>query len=304
MSLTSKIGHYVSCLKSFAREPRVFLSAGVCAASACPKGYKQHYLIHTMAKVGSKTIVRTIQKSSPTAYLQITHSLANQSVCLAEKSVEALPVKPWKQLDKSRTIQRWITGNELPIKWNVMSPVRDPVARDVSYFFECLPMFYPELVASENVNQLLEKFYEVIEAIDENPASSMMSYVSHPTTWFDDEIKPLFSIDVFDQPFDFDRGFSVYHSPNANLVVPRLEDFDRCLESALCALLNRQKVEILNTNRAADKFERAPFYRLYKEFQSKVAPSQQYLDSVYNSKFSKHFFSSSELEKLQAKWSR
>ena len=283
-------------------EPRIFLSAGTVAAKACPTKYRQHYLVHTMAKVGSKTIVSTIKNSSPSAYVQITHSLTNQSLLRAEKSVEDLAVKPWQLIDKSRSIQRWVKCSDLPIKWNVISPVRDPVARDISFFFECLPMFYPELVTTENVDLLLDKYYLAID--DEAPPNSMMNYVPHPTTWFDDEIMPMFSIDVFDQPFDFDRGFSVYDSENANLIVPRLEDFDRCLEPSLCALLNRKKVKIFNTNLASEKVERAPFYRLYKEFKLRVAPPARYLDSVYSSKFAKHFFLPSELEKLMTTWAR
>ena len=287
-------------IRKIIRSPKPFLSAGMAEIRNRPQGYVDHVLVHAMAKVGSSTIVRTLQNVMPRAYVQHTHSLSVESLHIAEKCFDRMLAPRWKQLDKSRAISRIIRHPPFPIQWKVISPVRDPIARDVSFFFECLPLLCPELTGRSDcrVSELLDAFYKYL---DEH---SPMHFVPHPLHWFDDEIVPLFNIDIYSTPYDHERGFSLYESENARLLVIRLEDFSSSLSDALQSLLCLNRVKIENSNRAIQKTAIHQSYSLYPEFRKQVRFSDRYLDNIYMSKFCNHFYRCSEIERFRSTWKR
>lgn len=282
-----------SDLKGLFLNPGLFVSSGINAVRLSPRAYKEHFLVHTMAKVGSKTIVSSIEAAAPKAYLQITHTLAPASLQRAEQAVDQFG--HWEQLDKSRAISRLVRQNDSGINWNVISPVRDPVARDISFFFESIPILHPSLVDCMEANRLIDVFLRCLSD------DTLGNLVPHPVCWFDEEMLPTFGIDVFSKPFDFATGFSTYHCQNARLVVIRLEDFDKSLTEALSLLLSRPSIEIKNANRASQK-KRKRVYDFYGEFRRNLVLPSAYIDRLYTSKFCTHFYRPDEIDEFRRQW--
>ncbi len=96
-------------------------------------------------------------------------------------------------------LERVIASKE----WKIITLVRDPIARNISSFFEenmmglYDPHFYERYRQGQaQISDFIQTFF------DKYP-----HYL--PLRWFDLEIKAVFNIDVFQDPFDFERQYQM-----------------------------------------------------------------------------------------------
>jgi len=185
--------------------------------------------------------------------------------------------------------------------WKLVTLVREPIARNVSTFFENLEVTakaeaavyavrsayygFDIEVALEKLDPLIELFFERLVH-------------ERPLRYFDDEIKTVFGIDVFDSEFPKDRGFRIYHGDNADLLLIRLENLDSCANSAFKAFLEIDNLALVNTNVATNKV----YAPLYREFKRSICLPQDYVDRMYDSKYTRHFYSEEEIQQFRNRW--
>jgi hypothetical protein len=180
-------------------------------------------------------------------------------------------------------------------KLKIISLVRDPVARNLSSFFENHDIFIPNCIqlyragrigVPEITRQYLEKFHEH----------------TYPLSWFDDEMKRVFGIDVYSDEdlYSRDERVFVYRRDELELLVLRTEDIDNVAQQALQEFLELENLELRNANVAADK----EYSRVYRDFRDQVKLPEEYLTRMYDSKYAKHFYSPQEIQRFYAYWSR
>jgi hypothetical protein len=175
--------------------------------------------------------------------------------------------------------------------WKIISPVREPVARNVGTFFHNLGEFVPDWRERHAAGKLSQAFlrrtFLEIESIHQAPE-----------LWFDAQLKPVFGIDVYASPFPHDSGYKTYWSkPRTPLLVIRLEDMDRVAAEAMHEFLALDGFEIVRSNVGEEK----DYADLYRKFKALPLP-RAYVEKMYASRYARHFYTPEELQRFFQQW--
>jgi len=247
-----------------------------------------------MGKVGSKTVKLSLEKAyENVGYVPpVLHSHVLTNLDDIERAIArefGAHGRDRAVIRDARQLNRIIFKNPA-FRWNVISLVRDPVARNVGTFFDNLPMILPDwrqyYHSSEfNMRDLQNIFFKT-EPI-------------HNTSldWFDRQLKPVFDVDVFATPFPEGIGYHIYHSPRADLLLLRLEDLDRVAADAMQTFLGLNGFKIHNANVGEEK----DYAEIYRDFKQAGLPAE-YVDRIYQSKIATHFYAPAELNAFRRKW--
>lgn len=251
--------------------------------------YKKNPLvIYQMGKVGSETVVRSLACHDLQRPVFRVHSLVEEHIN-AGLSGAGVSFEDYRQRSRhaenglylAKEVARGLHRGH----WQVITMVRDPVAQNVSSFFQLIDLFIPNVVAREQAGELsAADLMDVF--LQHYPADS--NFIN----WFDVEMKPSFAIDVFASDFPKEDGYKIYHEPHAELLLMRLEDVDRCAPVAFREFLNMNDFQIVKKNEAKAK----KYYQLYKKFKAEAVFPRHYIDAVYGSKYASHFYSDAELD--------
>jgi len=177
----------------------------------------------------------------------------------------------------------------------VISLVRDPIARNVSAFFA--PSVNPltgQLHAYAGYDpRLLHEFLEVFPKKEHD----------RPLIWFDEIFKPAAGIDVYATPFPKQKGYKIYEGERYRALVIRTEDLGKKLAKALVEFLGLPDDVMIPVEHKARGQEEVPsIARLYTDFLEKVAMPDWYIERMYGSKYAKHFYSKAALERFTKRW--
>ncbi|MGR5423694.1 putative capsular polysaccharide synthesis family protein [Vibrio harveyi] len=239
-------------------------------------------LIYQMGKVGSSALEKSIPKSIH------LHDLMSIDAEKQISPVRAQLHNPATNYIK-RLLKRLIMSRMLKRKKQVriISLVREPIGRNISMFFQSLPFWMAAKYLNDDSAVRSERSQLLHEAFEE--------HVNHqyPLEWFDNEIKPLTGIDVFTHPFDHELGYQVYQKDNFSLMVVRVDKLDQS-QKAISTFL-QQEVKVQHDNQADNKW----YSPLLVEFKRTFHPKVALIEEMLTSKFTKHFFSASEIEKFK-----
>ncbi|GAK16772.1 LOW QUALITY PROTEIN: capsular polysaccharide synthesis enzyme CpsE [Vibrio sp. JCM 19053] len=114
--------------------------------------------------------------------------------------------------------------------------------------------------------------------------------------WFDNEIKQLTGIDVFNESFNHEVGYQTYHNNNFSLLVIRSDKLTKA-NSAVEDFLG-YPVDVVYENQSDNKW----YSPLMKEFKTQFQPTPEYVEEMLNSKLTKHFFSNTEITDLKQQY--
>jgi hypothetical protein len=200
----------------------------------------------------------------------------------------------------SETINKLLESKELRNQidsqpeqsWNVLTLVREPVAQRVSALFQVMHEYIPnwrekmekgQLTLIELQNMLFEKEEFDVQRLD---------------NWFDEQMKPVWGLDVYQLPFDCDLGYHIYRpNPKISLLIVRLEDLDHVAKQAFFEFIGIKEFSVVHTNTSQEK----PYRELYNQFKALPLPSK-FVDTAYNTRYARHFYSEEELQAFRKKW--
>jgi hypothetical protein len=171
----------------------------------------------------------------------------------------------------------------------VITLVREPIARNISSYFHHLNIIWRQRDAHANV-----PFDRLVEGFLSYPLSAV------PLEWFDREFKAALSIDIYEHPFPREQGFMRLSTDHYEVLVMRHDLDDRQKERCIQELLGVQDVAIRPVNTAAEK----PYAEVYRHFVETVRLPESYISEMLDSKYTRHFYTSEEIERLRAKWLR
>jgi hypothetical protein len=252
-------------------------------------------IVYQMGKVGSMSVVSSLRK----AYLDLSlnvpvhhHHLLNNldeiEQAILKDRLE--PDETIREIQRGRELRHYIEAHPEQ-KWNLISLVRDPVARNVATFFQNLPEIIPDWQ-----KQMRSSTFDI--GILHNIFLEMNTIHNAPDAWFDTQMKPVFGIDVYASAFPTESGYKIYwRQPHANLLVVRLEDLNRIASQALQEFLGLENFVIGHTNTTEGK----EYAELYQAFKEKPLP-HEYVSRMYNTRFARHFYSRIELEMFAKRW--
>lgn len=256
--------------------------------------YKKNPLvIYQMGKVGSETVERSLACHNLQRPIFRVHSLVEDHIN-AGLSGAGVSFKDYRQRSRHAEnglyLAKEIARDLHRGQWQVITMVRDPVAQNVSSFFQLIDLFIPNFAARESAGEL-------------STADLMDVFLTHYTAdsnfinWFDVEMKPSFAVDVFASEFPKNVGYKIYRKPTVELLLMRLEDVDRCAPQAFLEFLNINDFKIVKQNEASKK----QYSQLYARFKAEAVFPRHYVDGVYGSKYARHFYSDAELAAFRRK---
>ena len=180
-------------------------------------------LVYQLGKVGSASIYHSLDITYPGL---VRH---------AHEFNEADPNRKNRQF-----YTKLFKEKESPIK--VIALVRNPIDRDLSRFFQDLK----QIVGAYKYHTLDISFNELQDKLLQ---TANQDYV---VSWFDNNIKQNFGIDVFSEGFS-DSGHQTYNNKNIDLLVMRAEISDNDKENAIKDFLDFKDFKLERYNITADK---------------------------------------------------
>lgn len=163
-----------------------------------------------------------------------------------------------------------------------ISLVRDPIARNLSAFFQNLHLKSENIRDEPNGSVLFKNF---------------VSTYNHdiPLTWFDREFRDQLGIDIFQRPFDKQKLYSYY--PSINTALFRVDCPDDVKSRVLTRILGT-KIDVGRANDGSNK----DYNERYSSVKGQAVFPRVFTERIYNSTFAKHFWTDDELKRLKSKW--
>jgi len=249
-------------------------------------------VVHQMGKVGSESVYASLRGSNLDLPVFHTHFMNPETVRKVTEYYAEKNAPPVDHLIVSRHLYRkFETENRFP--WKLVSMVRDPVAREISSFFQNLPLLYPDLYRKMLIfpksahEELLDLFLQT---------GLNGKYYE---TWFDTEVKEVFGIDVFSTPFSGEKGYGIYKGEKAELLVMRLESLDRTAAIALDEFLGVKSIQLIRKNEGGDK----RYARAYTHFIEASVFPDTFINRMYDSRVTHHFYTDEEISRFRSRWS-
>jgi hypothetical protein len=247
-------------------------------------------VIYQMGKVGSKTVEAGLQHADLPSPICHCHMLNNLDSIEAEALRSRVnPVETLQAVQHARGLRNTLLGTDY-VRCRVVTMVRDPIARNISAFFQNIAEFIPTALeqfdaGDLDVNDVIQRF---LTSFNHNI----------PEGWFDNQLKPVFGIDVFAQYFSPERGYAIYHSTKADLLVIKLEMLDACAQDAMREFLGLEHFELGKVNAAENK----EYKYLYRAFLNTIAFPDGFVERMYESRLARHFYTDRELSQFKRRW--
>jgi putative capsular polysaccharide synthesis protein len=273
--------------KLFGRKMSRFLLRS--SVSRCINQPMPPVLIYTMMKVASTAVSEALR---PIEGLNIfhVHSISPARTRRVREEVRRRGLTSVKKgLDNHEDFAQALADGLIkpghPAK--VIALVREPIARNVSFYFQSLDDLWQTKNAHENI--------ELERLLAEYPDRFMHERV---LAWFDEEFKTVLGIDVYEQPFPREAGFQRIDSGPYEVLIMRHDLDDRVKERCLADLIGVSTVSLTPRNISAQK----PYADVYREFLRRVELPADYVHRLLDSKYARHFYSPEELARIRAKW--
>lgn len=239
-------------------------------------------LIYQMGKVGSTSLEMSLAKA------RHFHTLYSNSPCKIHD--ERRKKRPLRRLMKwfGNGLKQTMIRRRKTVR--IISPVREPYGRNVSMFFQDLPFWmvhYQESTGYDSRREGPEFLYETFETAFDH------FYFDH---WFDKELKRLTGIDIFEYPFDMEKGYSVIRKGRYEVMLIKLEKMDE-LHTAI-----EEFVGYTFAMQSANKGEQKWYACLYRDFMARYRPSERYLNRLYDTKTVRHFYTGEEIEGFKKRY--
>lgn len=184
------------------------------------------------------------------------------------------PVVP--HIEASRKAVDIISGGARPVR--VITIVREPIARNISAFFQNLHAF--ALSHEVPTDQLVEAF--------------KTRYPHNvPLEWFDRELNDGVDFDIFAESFDRDARVGRYSKNAFEFLIMRM-DAELGRQQTEVSEFVGQPVSLVIENSSKTK----PYAAAYQAFKNHLSLEPEYVERMYNSKFAKHFWTENELSQL------
>lgn len=259
---------------------------------------REALLVYQMGKVGSTSVVRSLKALDLGMPVYHVHDLTRDTLDRDEKLYKrefAISGLQPRHLWESQYLLRQIESRGRRCRWKVVTLVRDPIARNISGFFQTLQSefgFDYEKAESMRDDDVVEEVIGIF--------LDRVTWHDYPLTWFDVELKSVFGIDVFASEFPVAKGYKTYEGENADALVLRLENLSDVASEAFREFLEIDGFTLIKGNISSEK----GYYALYRKFLDDIVLPESYIDRMYGSKYAQHFYSEEEIRAFRARWTR
>ncbi len=185
--------------------------------------------------------------------------------------------------------ERWSRAQRLNEPILLITPIREPLTRNISAFFQNFKR--------DTGQEVADRSWEVAEVEE-----LFLQRYPHEVAleWFDVSFRPATGVDIYAEPFPRERKWQVYTRGSMRILVYRT-DLGYPEQLRVVAEFLQQPIEgwVLG-NRAEDK----SYADLYWRFCTEARFPDHYIERLGDSKFCRHFWSRAEIEVNAARWRR
>ena len=245
---------------------------------------EDNILIYQMGKVGSTSLARALGDRA----IQIHNFYPSNEPCSRKPLYRSVLYKKPIHWAFYLAIRLGVRARR---KLRIITLVRDPIGRNISMYFHDLHYWLayyltevrPDRVSSEDPDMLVDCFKETFDH-------------RYPLEWFDRELKRLTGLDVYEHPFDTERGCTKIDKGRVSLLVVQTEKLRDCWPAIeeFCGC----ELEWRDDNLG----ERKWYGSLYAEFLDRLSLSADELDEAYSSNYATFFFSEETRAQLRKRW--
>jgi FkbM family methyltransferase len=180
-------------------------------------------------------------------------------------------------------------------KIKVIASVREPVGLLLSALFDLHAVYFPQGARMDTLSCARLILGDAsIDSTRQQAVASMHQFIQK---WFDWELRRIFEVDVYQQPFPHSQGYAIFETEFARILVHRFENAES-LNGALENFLGRRVPQVFNPN-PLEKKEYAAQYRLA---QRELRLPLSFLSEEYGDKLARHFYTREEREKWMEHW--
>lgn len=236
-----------------------------------------------MAKVGSLSVYFSLKKWTKRQSIFHIHSLSEKEVRDGIKLCFENNIYPGS---KSPV---FLINNKIIDKgksYKIICLFRDPLERNISAFFDALE-FYIENDFNKSFKDLEQLYFEKL-------------HHNYPIDWFDNQFFEATNIDVYNYNFDREQGYKIINENNVGILLMNSSLDDSVKEELIVDFCNLTTFKLNNRNVGSTK----EYANLYKDFKSRIRFSKEYLNQLYKSKYTQHFFSEQIIKRQLDKWSK
>ena len=278
-----------------------FYKARVYANLNLEQRGKQIMLIHQMGKVGSTSVSASLRAAGVRDEIAIyqTHFLSDEGMAFVRDVAikgrggwDSLPATGKKiYMRRPMLLEKIQEARDGDGRIKVITLVRDPVATNVSGYFHNFEWWPDELTAAARRGDP--------DILDRLLTNFLANYPHRmPLQWFDMEIKTVFDVDVFAEPFDRELGYHIYNGRYTDMVLIKLEQLNDRAEAVFKQFLTLDHFELVSTNLGEEKW----YSPLYNRFKKWVSLPDSYLDELYQSEYTTHFYAPDEVAAFRRRW--
>jgi len=269
----------------------------VNAIVRCRHCIDDQLLIYTMAKTGTTSMRIALEKAKGGPLLY-SHTM-NQSLGFSDVGGinDKLGSKTdWCDIDSvmlyyGQAIEIIKNSINKGKKVKIITSAREPVARNISFMFFTLPLMF-----SKNADIAVHKY--AFTEIFEYMYYKMIDH-DYVLNWFDSEIKACLGIDIYEYPFDKEKGYVLIEKDNVELLVLKMEKLDNCAQ--IIKEFTGVNEFTLERENSSENYWYKPVYDKFKE---KFIPDKEYLEHMYESKFMHYFYSDDEIKGFYEKYKK
>ncbi|HET6566613.1 MAG TPA: putative capsular polysaccharide synthesis family protein [Rhodothermales bacterium] len=265
-------------------------------------------LVYQMGKVGSMSIYEALQRARLRNPVYHVHFL---SPIHLEQEIQRFAVVRKETAVDPKALHHLHTGRLLHEKLRrkpdvplyIVTGVREPVSWALSRFFQHVHYFCPELLDEDGTareQETLEYLQGMFARLGDkrNPATDWFD-VELASKWFDVEFKDTLGIDVYQKPFDREKGYSILESGRQHVLILRQEDLRKTLPGVLRGFLpTDQPIEIKEANVGSKRMHG----HAYSFVKNHLSISPEICERLYSTKYVRHFYDDEEIAGFVGKW--
>ncbi len=249
-------------------------------------------LIYQMGKTAGNTIRKTlISKRMLSDYV---HFLSDKEIesrlqCYNRRGVE--PANHWKDSVRVANCLKNLRPNFDQLR--MISTFREPIGRTISCVFEDLDNLFPELHGRDDDQARDRIFTHLTTHFTKTDPSTEFT-----CCWFKNELYTVTGIDVYQLPFNHERGFILFEQFGARVLIMKYERLREIFSAALSSLLETDISAPVNSNVSEQKH----YARLYKRIQREYSLDERVLTRYYETSYMKHFYTDDEIQGFINQW--
>lgn len=183
---------------------------------------------------------------------------------------------------------------------HLITVIREPISRNISLFFQWMELEETEtsyFFKSRNEKYPFQLYTPKDDLTELYKIFIHMFTAQSHTDWLQEELRYVFQIDLLKLPFDKSKNYSIYEDSEQRVLVLKLEKISQTFDEAMEAFLH-VKIPLLRANEASGKNIKG----VYGSFKKELTLPKEYIASLYDSQYVKHFYTSDEIENFKSQW--